>query len=476
MKFRSSFKRLGKTAAAIAIYLGTLGSMHQAQAGFLDDYYNSAGANANVTPAQAYSTQSMSVVTGGGLVWKTPNRNFNAVMFTPPSLSAGCGGIDMFLGAFGLASKEQFIAFLRNVGQNSAGLAFKVALHAMSPELEQKIQEIADTINKYTQYFQNSCSAAKAIMDAGPGAWINDAVATATGNTNRVGTYQDYGTASLALQNNGGKAIQNATKITSADGVIAEAPEMNITWAAMNAAKLNDLNDDEKGMLLALFGTAVYKATGTSEDSSIAPVEYEVRTELKDLIGEGTGTTSIKIYSCNGDEAACLTPLRVTKAVKPYYALVREQVDSLRNAVINRTTPDLNVLSSLTNKTSFPIYKIILATASNNLAFASQTILAVYSMAIATEIATQYTEEVTAVILNQIKVARNTSFSQKKLIALETLEKRINTLREDSRQKRQEIYQKVAQQATMYDQIQALQRSLDGGISQNLAANMRFGG
>ena len=244
----------------------------------------------------------------------------------------------------------------------------------------------------------------------------------------------------------------------------------------MNAAKLNDLNDDEKGMLLALFGTAVYKATGTCEDSSIAPVEYEVRTELKDLIGEGTGTTSIKIYSCNGDEAACLTPLRVTKAVKPYYALVREQVDSLRNAVINRTTPDLNVLSSLTNKTSFPIYKIILATASNNLAFASQTILDVYSMAIATEIATQYTEEVTAVILNQIKVARNTSFSQKKLIALETLEKRINTLREDSRQKRQEIYQKVAQQATMYDQIQALQRSLDGGISQNLAANMRFGG
>jgi conjugative transfer pilus assembly protein TraH len=93
---------LARKAVAVAVAASMLLATN-VNAGFLEDFYTSAGAAVNVTPAQSYQTQTMGVVTGGSLVWRTPNRSFQPIYFTPPSLRAGCGGIDVFLGAYGLA-------------------------------------------------------------------------------------------------------------------------------------------------------------------------------------------------------------------------------------------------------------------------------------------------------------------------------------------------------------------------------------
>ena len=79
-----------------------------ARAGFLEDYYDSVGAQGAVTPAGVYQSQGLSVATGGSFVVKVPRKDFTPVAIEAPHLKAGCGGIDVFLGAFALPSREEF--------------------------------------------------------------------------------------------------------------------------------------------------------------------------------------------------------------------------------------------------------------------------------------------------------------------------------------------------------------------------------
>src|SRR5574337_1466435 len=82
------------TARAVAVTLATapLG----AHADWIGDFYSSAGAAVNTTTPQAIASQSAVGYSGGGLSWRVPNKNFQPFAITPPSIKAGCGGIDAY--------------------------------------------------------------------------------------------------------------------------------------------------------------------------------------------------------------------------------------------------------------------------------------------------------------------------------------------------------------------------------------------
>ena len=87
------------TLAAFCVSLSFISS---AQAGFLEDFYDSSSgvAQGNVTAAGIYESAHLNIATGGGFVYRAPRTDFTPFQFTPPKLSAGCGGIDLFMGAF----------------------------------------------------------------------------------------------------------------------------------------------------------------------------------------------------------------------------------------------------------------------------------------------------------------------------------------------------------------------------------------
>lgn len=85
---------------------------------------------------------------------------------TPPSLKAGCGGIDLFLGAFSIPSREEFVSFLRSVGTALPGLAFQLALQTMAPDLNEQVSRFADIIRSYTNRYSDSCTAAQALLES----------------------------------------------------------------------------------------------------------------------------------------------------------------------------------------------------------------------------------------------------------------------------------------------------------------------
>ena len=136
-----------------------------AGAGFVKDYFDATQAMSNVTEAGVREAGAVSTVTGGGFVYRTPRTDFVPFSVTPPSLKAGCGGIDLFLGAFSIPSREEFVSFLKSVGTALPGLAFQLALQTMAPDLNEQVGRYADLIRSYTNRYTDSCEAARALLD-----------------------------------------------------------------------------------------------------------------------------------------------------------------------------------------------------------------------------------------------------------------------------------------------------------------------
>lgn len=83
------------------------------------------------------------------------------------------GGIDLFLGAFGIPSREEFVAFLRNIGTALPGLAFQLALQSLAPDLNEQVTSFRDMIRQYTNMFQDSCTSAQNLLKmSGAEQWI----------------------------------------------------------------------------------------------------------------------------------------------------------------------------------------------------------------------------------------------------------------------------------------------------------------
>lgn len=128
------------------------------------DMFNSMGAEANYSEAGAFHGQSGSLYTGGSLSVRNPVSDISLGNIQLPSVSAGCGGIDFFSGSFSFVSKEQFIQFTRNLGNNAAGVAFDLALKALDPMIQDAIGGIRDLVNQVNQSSLNSCKLSQDIV------------------------------------------------------------------------------------------------------------------------------------------------------------------------------------------------------------------------------------------------------------------------------------------------------------------------
>jgi len=148
----------------------------------MQDWFNDIGAYGNVTGADAYRGQTMNFYTGGSLYLRTPVRNYPLASITPPSFRAGCGGIDLFAGSFSFINKQQFVALLRNIGNNAIGAAFNLALCSMSPDLCDLLKYLQDQVAKMNQLNVNSCQAAEGIV-AAAGSLLTDRTQEKEGKT-----------------------------------------------------------------------------------------------------------------------------------------------------------------------------------------------------------------------------------------------------------------------------------------------------
>lgn len=119
----------------------------------------------NVTTPGAYETRQRGVLTGGQYTAHNRIRNVQLFSFSLPSISAGCGGIDIFAGSFSFINSDQLVALMRSIASNAVSYAFSVALETMSPTIKGVVDVLNDLAQKVNSSNINSCRIAQGFVN-----------------------------------------------------------------------------------------------------------------------------------------------------------------------------------------------------------------------------------------------------------------------------------------------------------------------
>ena len=262
----------------------------------------------NITEGGYYQSMGRGVVAGPSVVLRNSRIRTDIINFVPPSIQAGCGGIDMFLGSFSFINADQFVHLLQSIATNAAGYAFKIALATMCPTCDEAMTSLQKVIQQMNSMAGDSCKVAQTAvnfladkaganelaqsMEQGPLGSIALAVGAQadafSAYLNKLG--HDSNTKSLTsdevkeyLGNIAWKVLQKNGYITTAflsgDAEMAEA-------------------------LMSFTGTIIgYKAN--DEDPSPTIHEYPSLLTAKDLLRGSSSGSGTKKYSCT-DHVDCL--------------------------------------------------------------------------------------------------------------------------------------------------------------------------
>lgn len=447
-------------------------------AGFMDDFYTSAGAAVNVTPAQYRQTGSGGFVTGGSVVWRVPQRTFTPFLWTPPSIKAGCGGIDMYMGAFGFANTSQFVDYLRQVGQNALGLFFKMALKAMSPDLEGAINDLTAEINKFNNAAKGSCEAAQSLLTAGgiTQDTMNAAWKTAKQYAQADGTSSDQATLSQMYDAN---LTAIKTKVdgsaTNSGGKKEKAVARNYLWSAMNSGDMTDFPTSLKQVAMSLIGVEGNVLDGATPDG-LRPVVLPNTVTMHELVGRWDQTTvSLRVITCNEPDE-CLDPAPAASSQKPFARIAYERLSALRDKIKDRTALDATDQDAIKmlGMTTLPVWKVLELTSSPGRLWLSDEYIKKFSNVIGYELAVAFINTFSADVEKSLSKLTPTEDSKRIAEALGQLKLRLARLREEAQWVKVNIDAQSGGISGTIQELQHLERTLYQNMSTQMLGNLKY--
>ncbi|MCI6631747.1 MAG: conjugal transfer protein TraH [Sutterella sp.] len=436
-----------------------------AGAGFVKDYFDATQAMSNVTEAGVREAGAVSTVTGGGFVYRTPRTDFVPFSVTPPSLKAGCGGIDLFLGAFSIPSREEFVSFLKSVGTALPGLAFQLALQTMAPDLNEQVGRYADLIRSYTNRYTDSCEAARALLDnTGATEHLTRVVEGAKNALRSDGTVADQSEADRRVRDNGEKAIAASPIRKDSGGNVVDAPEINLTWALLSGGKLGAADFDSVSLretMMTLLGTTIFTQEGKGENAVLVAREIAGVDLLPVLFNETGKDASLVKLTC--DEAKrCLSPERKPMYDTDLVAELKEAADHYLTALKSRdaslvTDDEMLFLASVS---SVPLLRILnLASVARYEGLAAD-IVNTYVEAAAYEALVGALEALTSDIRRVMGSSSATTLSAEHAKHVKALVLRISDVEESLALRRDKVVQAMNRAAAFVTQLDHIEKSL----------------
>lgn len=439
----------------------------------MQDWFNDVGAYGNVTGANAYRGQTMNFYTGGSLYMRTPVRNYQIASISPPSFRAGCGGIDLFAGSFSFINKEQFVALLRNIGNNAVGAAFNLALCSMSPDLCDILKYLQDQASKMNNLNINSCQAAEGIVSAA-GSMLTDKTQekegkTAGANLNIFGdvfeSWDEWKKNSATA-----KSIRTAAK-NSSQGYKELFEPGNVVWRSLS--RVSGVTDETKELLMSLTGTIIVIPPGENADEK-AKWTYLPGGKLtfRQFVGDG-GTTSVNLpgLKCGVDTAECMTPTFSETAftVTPFSRQVRTRISAMRDKILSRDAAGQTSLdTALIGSSSLPVWKMLAVSSSIP---GGDRIAEDYAQLIAVDVAYAYFTNLSKTLRGALQNESGKGGADS-VAASEKILVRLNEIEQEARDMLRAEYQKGMQVAEMSRSLQLLHQSLNSGMPTNIFQSM----
>lgn len=128
--------------------------------GWVDDYFD----NATSTGPNSYRNQQRGFYSAGTFSARRNVSVENPITIALPSISAGCGGIDMFLGGFSFLDSDYLVQKYQGIIQAAPALAFSMALKTLSKELEESGVKLEAATNWINNIQLDECAMANRVV------------------------------------------------------------------------------------------------------------------------------------------------------------------------------------------------------------------------------------------------------------------------------------------------------------------------
>jgi len=390
-----------KIKLIVTVLCTSLAFLSVTQAASMQQMFDN-NATFNSTPAGAYHGQTQNVYSGGSFSVRVPQKNYQLMSFSPPSISGGCSGIDAFAGSFSYINSGQLVSVLQNIGSVALTQSFFMAIDALSPMVGVNLKQLMDKLQKATNQQINACQVGKQLANTMMGDTPKKIETWATENALDFAMATNwFSDREEARVNIATDDVQLANHVNAA-AAAGEFPLGNLVWNALAEQNATAIGDDkvtefEARLIISLVGTKVttnspsVAAAGRQSIKTVTVAPLVTTETLANFIGldpsQGTSLAGFQIYTCldgdadqqptggaSGDpdparisnigalQCIKMTPANVNAAggasLKSMRALVHERLMSINDALLS-DQPISQADKSFINSTSVPVYKML---------------------------------------------------------------------------------------------------------------------
>ncbi len=488
---------------------GMLGSVSAVNLSDLKNFLDSTNAYGNVSKPGVYKGQQAGYYTGGSMYLKFPRRNFKLFNIALPRITAGCGGIDAYLGAFSMINSAQLVAAAKNFGANAVGVLFYEALESINPVIAKNISKFQQWANQLNGRNIDSCNTAKWAVNSALGKQRKAENAKCSTMAAFTGSYSDQAAAKQGCNSgvNKSAAVGQIKNDPSLAGHLDFA--LNVTYDVLRYVNSSGFskgvvsnNDTEIArLLMSVGGVVIYRPAGlpgvkgsssyqtfmsdASQGKNMALVSKpplivgpeQIHTLIYGGSTNGVATT-FKVYECDSSRLSASDNLKYpclfVKVNKNYTIsnnkaikfIIQSQLDGIVSSLLNET-PLSAGQRSLLSSTSLPILKMLNVTLAYRPTTIGQTI-SNYAEIMALEYVDAY--------LNSLlrTVEKAVANYQKKAAVLKVQIKQIANVRKKLRTFMQAKREHVRFQVELVEKIKHTEKLLISTMSTLLRRNLNF--
>ena len=459
-----------RKAVALAAALVVLSATLPARADLnseVNDMFNNLGAIGNYTAPGAFRGQTYNTYTGGSLMMRSPNKVYQLAAIQFPSVKAGCGGIDVFGGSFSHISAQEFKNLLRNITAALPGIAFQLALEAVSPLLG-GLTKWAKGLETWINNARiNSCETAKAIVSSAAEAVGYSSQETCSDLAMEMGLESDRDAARRRCWTDRPSILSSARSSGDAN-VRNKAPFVgNLTWKALQYTG-SSLDDAGRELIMSMVGTVIYYPEESGRDPE--PIAPTLTSISQLLYGQAAGSDNNVIQHllrCNDYSTCDVVSTNTAYDHVPFTARVETMMRSIADRIATRTAiPNNSAEVGFVNQTTEPVYKMLSVGTSIPGSGLADSLIGQYRDVIAADYAHVFLER--NLRLGMAALAKDYTLQQTQRDQANQIRQRAQAILLQISQEKNLLYAKVGSYRAVASHLEQLERQLRSSMPQHV--------
>ena len=433
----------------------------------VNNMFNALGAIGNYTAPGAFKGQTFNTYTGGSFFMRSPNKVYQLAAIQFPSAKAGCGGIDVFGGSFSHISAEEFKNMLRNITAALPGIAFQLALEAVSPLLG-GLTKWAKGLETWINNARiNSCETAKAIVSTAAEAAGYSSQEACSDLAIEMGLESDRDAARRRCATDRPSILASA-RSSGDPNVRNKAPFVgNLTWKALQYTG-SYLDDQERELIMSIVGTVIFYPEDAARDPE--PIAPTITSISQLLYGQaaGTGTNVTQhLLRCNDYTNCDVVTLNTGYTHTPFTARVETMMRSIADRIATRTAiPNNSAEVGFVNQTTEPVYKMLSIGATIPGSGLADSLIAQYRDVIAADYAYVFLER--NLRLGMAALEKDFMLQQGQRERAQQVRQRAQAVLLQISQEKTALYQKVGSFRAVASHLEQLERQLRTSMPQHV--------